>query len=126
MKIFQNKLFKIISALFQFISALFHFQILMLQNIEKILNSGKNDIQTVNKKIGKVVNRYIFLYFSPNENFMKIQQISQNIKDSKIMVINYCQNQTPDLDDLHFIIGFKNTILIIHSLSFNKFIEYIL
>lgn len=97
----------------------------MLQNIEKILNFKKNGIQTMNKKINEVVMGYTFLYFSQNEDFEKIQTISQNIKDSKMIVIDYNQNQAPNLDDLHFIIGFKNTILVIHSLSLKKVITYI-
>lgn len=96
------------------------------QNLEEFLRPRENIIETPNSNFNEIIKGYNFVYISEKLDNMKNQQISQNIKDSKVIVIDYHQENILCRHDLHFIIGFKKTILIATKQSLQKTIEYIL
>ena len=56
---------------------------------------------------------YKFLYYSNINDFQLTQLVIQNIKDSKVVIIDHVKECYEQPNDLYFIIGFKNTIIVI-------------
>ena len=79
----------------------------------------------VNKKLGKAIQDYCLHYFShENEiDFDQYPEISNNIKNSTVIIIDQFPNQESDtntdkdididIKDKHFVICFKKTLILI-------------
>ncbi|KAK8840052.1 hypothetical protein M9Y10_030985 [Tritrichomonas musculus] len=90
-------------------------------------NSLKNDeIKFRNSRINDIIKLYSFIQVSDDSNYEMKQEIYQNMKDSKTIMINYYyEKEKEDSNDRYFIIGFERTIISIKQTCSN-FIQILL
>ena len=72
-----------------------------------------------NDELKAIIKNYNFLQISTKIEYLKNQIIFDNMKESKIMMIKYHKEQNNDGDE-YFVIGFKNTLIVIKK--FNLFL----
>ena len=87
----------------------------MFSNFQNLLASEKSNIKFRNPKISNIFQAYSFYYIEQKMQFDENQQIFSNIKKSNAIVINHYQIQSSGKDDIYFIFGFEETIIIIHQ-----------
>ena len=71
----------------------------------------KFQIRSTNDKLNKVIKKYFLHHYNEPFNIIQNQIIIHNIRESKFMIINNCIDQQKNI---YFIIGFKNTLMIIN------------
>lgn len=80
----------------------------IFQDFQDFIRSGTNEI--INNKLNSTVRKYLYLY---NDDIIDCKLIIQNITNSSMITINNYKYQSLKSDELHFIIGFRKTVLII-------------
>lgn len=81
-------------------------------------------ISSINK-LDSYLSDYSFYYFSSKNSFVENQEICQNKKNSSIIIIDNYQDINHKTDELHFIIGFKKTIIIITDKIISTFFQWL-
>ena len=71
-----------------------------------------------NKKMGKVIENYTFLYISTEKDIIDKKYLYENISKSNFVLFKQYQEGTPN-DKTYFIIGFQKTIIIVERSSFS-------
>lgn len=74
-----------------------------------------NIVKIANPQLNELVKNYFFIHISESFVFHHHEIIYQNIKESKFAIIKKCKNTSENSDDQFFIIGFKQTIIIINQ-----------
>ena len=71
----------------------------------------------MNKKIYQIIKQYSFTQISDQFDYIKNQEIYNNLKESAIIIINFYSEQNEKSKKSYFFIGFKKTILLINQSS---------
>ena len=94
-----------------------------MQEIQMFL---KNNIKIQKEKLKTLILDYVFFIASSQNDFEENENIFHNIKRSKVLIINHYQNQNENDKILDFVIGFKNTVIIINQHLLYFFIYWVL
>ena len=87
----------------------------ILEQITEIKRYIKNNAWFSSLKLRKVVQEYNFIYLNEINQNEQDCPIGPNIQESKVIIIDYYQNKSSKSNELHFIISFKRTIIILRQ-----------
>ena len=80
------------------------------------LKNRNQEIKTQNQKMKRVVDSYTFLDISQNiKELDQNPEISENIKESNIIIIGYYEERRIFKKYHYFVLGFKKTVLILNT-----------
>ena len=74
--------------------------------------------QTSNTKLKEVVDSYIFIEISEKNESELILNFSDNINESKVIIISHYEEHEKEKEYLYFVVSFKQTILVINEEQF--------
>ena len=86
----------------------------MLSKLEA-LEALKSKNKESKGKLDDIMNTYKFLYITDQLDLTE-STLNQNLTNSNVIMINYYENQPEKSDELHLIIAFRKTVLIVEQL----------
>ena len=77
------------------------------------------ELKTTNLKMKQVVDRYFFHEITDQIANEVNKKITENLKKSKVIIINHYEEQEMGKNDLYFVVSFERTILVINQSRIN-------
>ena len=77
------------------------------------------ELKTTNLKMKQVVDRYFFHEITDQIANEVNKKITENLKESKVIIINHYEEQDIGENDLYFVVSFERTILLINQSRIN-------
>lgn len=77
------------------------------------------ELKTTNRKMKQVVGKYFFHEITDQIENEVNKKIAENLKESKVIIINHYEEQEMGKNDLYFVVSFERTILVINQSRIN-------